>query len=122
MTIEVSIGEALDKLSILSIKMDKIKDEEKHKNISKEYFTLIHPIDERMLIDPLYKALKSINEKLWDIEDDIRICERHGDFNSNFIRLARMVYQNNDKRANIKKEINIKYGSDLMEEKSYNNN
>jgi hypothetical protein len=122
MKIEVSIGEALDRLSILSIKMDKIKDDKKHENISKEYFRLIHPIEERMLIDPLYKALKSINEKLWDIEDDIRICERHGDFNSNFIRLARMVYQNNDKRANIKKEINIKYGSDLMEEKSYNNN
>ena len=122
MTIEVSIGEALDKLSILSIKMDKIKDQTKLENISKEYFRLIRPIDERMLIDPLYKALKSINEKLWDIEDDIRVCERHGDFNLNFIRLARMVYQNNDKRANIKKEINIKYGSDLMEEKSYNNN
>ena len=64
MTIEVSIGEALDRLSILSIKMDKIKDEKKHENISKEYFRLIHPIDERMLIDPLYKDLKSIKTRM----------------------------------------------------------
>jgi hypothetical protein len=119
MKIEVSIGEALDKLSILSIKMDKIKDPTKLENISKEYFRLIHPIEERMLIDPLYKDLKSINEKLWNIEDDIRQCEKYGDFNLNFIRLARMVYHNNDKRAEIKKEINIKYGSDLIEEKEY---
>jgi hypothetical protein len=119
MKIEVSIGEALDKLSILSIKMDKIKEQKKLENISKEYFKLIHSIEERMLIDPLYKALKAINEKLWNIEDDIRVCERHGDFNLNFIRLARMVYQNNDRRANIKKEINIKYGSELTEEKEY---
>lgn len=119
MKIEVSIGEALDKLSILSIKMDKIKDPKKLENISKEYFRLIHPIEERMLIDPLYKDLKSINEKLWNIEDDIRQCEKYGDFNLNFIRLARMVYHNNDKRAEIKKEINIKYGSDLIEEKEY---
>jgi len=119
MKIEVSIGEALDKLSILSIKMDKIKDQTKLENISKEYFRLIHPIEERMLIDPLYKDLKSINEKLWNIEDDIRQCEKYGDFNLNFIRLARMVYHNNDKRAEIKKEINIKYGSDLIEEKEY---
>jgi hypothetical protein len=119
MKIEVSIGEALDKLSILSIKMDKIKDPTKLENISKEYFRLIHPIEERMLIDPLYKDLKNINEKLWNIEDDIRLCEKHGDFNLNFIRLSRMVYHNNDKRAEIKKEINIKYGSDLIEEKEY---
>jgi hypothetical protein len=119
MKIEVSIGEALDKLSILSIKMDKIKDQTKLENISKEYFRLIHPIEERMLIDPLYKDLKDVNEKLWNIEDDIRLCEKHGDFNLNFIRLARMVYRNNDKRAEIKKQINIKYGSNLMEEKHY---
>ena len=119
MKIEVSIGEALDKLSILSIKMEKIKDQTKLENISKEYFRLIHPIEERMLLDPLYKDLKDINNKLWQIEDDIRLCEKHGDFNSNFIRLARMVYHNNDKRAEIKKQINIKYGSNLMEEKEY---
>lgn len=121
MKIEVSIGEALDKLSILSIKMDKIKEQKKLENISKEYFRLIHQIEERMLIDPLYKALKSINEKLWDIEDEIRECERVGNFNLNFIRLARAVYHRNDERAAIKKEINIKYKSNLVEEKNYKN-
>lgn len=121
MNIEVSIGEALDKLSILSIKMDKIKEQKKLENISKEYFRLIHQIEERMLIDPLYKALKSINEKLWDIEDEIRECERVGNFNLNFIRLARAVYHRNDERAAIKKEINIKYKSNLVEEKNYKN-
>lgn len=121
MKIEVSIGEALDKLSILSIKMDKIKDQKKLENIRKEYFRLIDPIEERMIIDPLYKALKAINEKLWDIEDEIRECERVGNFNLNFIRLARAVYHRNDERAAIKKEINIKYKSNLVEEKNYKN-
>jgi hypothetical protein len=119
MNIEISIGEALDKLSILSIKMDKIKDESKLDNVAKEYYMILDLVEDNMLSDPLYKALKSINEKLWNIEDDIRLCERHGDFNLNFIRLARMVYQNNDRRANIKKEINIKYGSNIIEEKQY---
>lgn len=119
MQIEVSVGEALDKLSILSIKMDKIKDEEKHANVYKEYFKLLVSIEERMLIDPLYKSLKFVNAKLWEIEDDIRECERVGNFNNNFIRLARAVYHRNDERADIKKQINIKYNSELTEEKSY---
>ena len=119
MNIEVSIGEALDKLSILSIKMEKIKDESKLKNVSKEYYMLLNLLEEEMFTNPLYYKLKDINKKLWEIEDDIRLCDKHGDFNSNFIRLARMVYHNNDKRAEIKKQINIKYGSNLMEEKEY---
>lgn len=119
MKIEVSIGEALDKLSILSIKMEKIKDESKLENVSKEYYMFLDLVDEDMLEDELYDQLKYVNRRLWEIEDEIRVCEKHGDFNLNFIRLARMVYHNNDKRAEIKKEINIKYGSDLIEEKEY---
>lgn len=119
MKIEVSIGEALDKLSILSIKMEKIKDESKLENVSKEYYMLLNLLEEEMFTNPLYYKLKDVNKKLWEIEDDIRECERIGNFNLNFIRLARAVYHRNDERAAIKKEINIKYGSNLIEEKEY---
>lgn len=121
MKIEVSIGEALDKLSILSIKMDKIKDESKLENVSKEYYMLLDLFEEEMLADLLYGKLKGVNKRLWDIEDEIRECERVGNFNLNFIRLARAVYHRNDERAAIKKEINIKYKSNLVEEKNYKN-
>lgn len=121
MNIEVSIGEALDKLSILSIKMEKIKDESKLENVSKEYYMLLNLLEEEMFTNPLYYKLKDINKRLWDIEDEIRECERVGNFNLNFIRLARAVYHRNDERAAIKKEINIKYKSNLVEEKNYKN-
>lgn len=121
MKIEVSIGEALDKLSILSIKMEKIKDESKLENVSKEYYMLLNLLEEEMFTNPLYYKLKDVNKRLWEIEDDIRECERVGNFNLNFIRLARAVYHRNDERAAIKKEINIKYKSNLVEEKNYKN-
>jgi hypothetical protein len=119
MNIEVSIGEAVDKLSILSIKMEKIKDESKLENVSKEYYMLLDLLEEEMFTNPLYYKLKDVNKRLWEIEDEIRVCEKHGDFNNNFIRLARAVYHRNDERADIKKQINLKYNSNLIEEKHY---
>ena len=121
MNVEISIGEALDKLSILSIKMQNIKDEAKLENVSKEYYMLLDLFEEEMFTNPLYYKLKDVNKILWEIEDEIRECERVGDFNLNFIRLARAVYHRNDERAAIKKEINIKYKSNLVEEKNYKN-
>jgi hypothetical protein len=119
MNIEVSIGEAVDKLSILSIKMEKIKDESKLENVSKEYYMLLDLLEEEMFTNPLYYKLKDVNKRLWEIEDEIRVCEKHGDFNLNFIRLARAVYHRNDERADIKRQINLKYNSNLIEEKHY---
>jgi hypothetical protein len=119
MNIEVSIGEALDKLSILGIKMEKIKDEAKLDNVAKEYYMILDLVEEEMLQDELYDKLKFVNRRLWEIEDEIRVCEKHGDFNLNFIRLARAVYHRNDERADIKRQINLKYNSNLIEEKHY---
>jgi hypothetical protein len=119
MNIEISIGEALDKLSIIGIKMEKIKDEAKLDNVAKEYYMILDLVDEDMLEDELYDKLKYVNRRLWDIEDEIRVCEKHGDFNLNFIRLARAVYHRNDERADIKRQINLKYNSNLIEEKHY---
>jgi len=120
MKIEVSFGEVLDKVSILAIKLNYIKDEEKLKNIAKEFQSLTSVISPSTFIDPLYNDLCSVNQELWHIEDDIREKERIGEFDGEFIRLARNVYITNDKRADIKKLINIKYGSEFIEEKSYN--
>lgn len=119
MNIEISIGEALDKLSILGIKMEKIKDEPKLENVSKEYYMILDLVEEEMLEDELYDKLKFVNKRLWEIEDEIRVCEKHGDFNNNFIRLARAVYHRNDERADIKRQINLKYNSNIIEEKHY---
>jgi len=119
MNIEVSIGEALDKVSILTIKLNKIQDNDKLRNVARELNGITKKLPKGILEDPLYEKLCSVNLRLWEIEDEIRICEKHGDFNLNFIRLARAVYHRNDERAEIKKEINIKYKSDLVEEKSY---
>jgi hypothetical protein len=119
MNIEVSIGEALDKVSILTIKLNKIQETEKLRNIAKELNVITKELPRGITEDPLYQQLCSVNLRLWEIEDDIRECERIGDFNNNFIRLARAVYHRNDERAEIKKQINIKYKSDLIEEKSY---
>jgi hypothetical protein len=119
MNIEISIGEALDKLSILGIKMEKIKDEAKLDNVAKEYYMILDLVEEEMLEDELYDKLKFVNRRLWEIEDEIRVCEKHGDFNLNFIRLARAVYHRNDERAEIKRQINLKYNSNLIEEKHY---
>lgn len=119
MNLEISIGEALDKLSILGIKINKIKDETKLENVYKEYYMILDLVEEEMLEDELYDKLKFVNKRLWEIEDEIRVCEKHGDFNNNFIRLARAVYHRNDERADIKRQINLKYNSNIIEEKHY---
>jgi len=120
MKIEVSNGEIIDKLTILEIKLEKIRDEKKLTNIRKEHEILsvaAQNIIERT--DPLYQKLYEINQKLWDIEDLCREFERKKDFGPSFIDAVRKVYVFNDERAHIKKLINEKTGSDLMEEKSY---
>jgi hypothetical protein len=121
MKIEVSIGEVVDKLSILSIKLKKIKDEDKLKNIRKEYDILKSSMEENgiQVESDQFKELESTNLILWDIEDRIRVKESRKEFDEDFIELARKVYFSNDKRSEIKREINIKYGSDLIEEKEY---
>jgi len=122
MKIEVSIGEIVDKLTILHIKMENILDPEKLKNIAKEYGYLKDVVEDDLKISTEseeYLKLLNINKELWDIEDDIRDKERNGEFDNKFIELARAVYVTNDKRADAKKEINIKFGSNFVEEKSY---
>jgi hypothetical protein len=122
MKIEVSIGEVVDKYTILLIKASKIDDPIKLENINKELNYLIEVLrSEYPLITDgnLAKALLEINKELWKVEDDLRDLERVRDFGIDFIRLARSVYKLNDNRAHIKKEININYNSDFVEEKSY---
>lgn len=122
MKIEVSIGEIVDKLSILQIKLENIKNEEKLVNIKKEFNYLYDIVfkDLKIQLDD-YNRLLDINKQLWDIEDDIRDEERLKRFKDTFIELARAVYITNDKRSHIKKDINLKYGSKFVEEKSYQN-
>ncbi|MBD3670253.1 MAG: hypothetical protein HUJ29_05710 [Gammaproteobacteria bacterium] len=120
MKIEVSNGEIVDKLTILQIKLERIKDAAKLQNVKKEYDELEGIVDGILgRDDPLYQALYDINGKLWDIEDRIRELEKAQDFGQEFIDVARSVYINNDKRAEIKRDINTKTGSALFEEKSY---
>jgi hypothetical protein len=120
MKIEVSNGEIIDKLTILQIKLERIKGKEKLKNLKKEYdeLTCVTSLILKTS-DPLYKALYDINCELWDIEDHIRDLERKKEFSDDFISTARSVYFKNDKRSEIKKEINIRTASGLFEEKSY---
>jgi hypothetical protein len=120
MKIEVSNGELLDKLSILEIKQKKISDPKKLLNIMNEY-SLLNPLVEGLLetVYSQYKELLTINLKLWDIEDTIRNLEHNKDFGEKFIETARSVYQLNDERSRIKKEINLKTNSGIIEEKSY---
>ena len=122
MKAEVSNGEILDKLSILEIKLDNVKDKSKLENIGREH-TALSLVASHIPASPLelYNDLKSVNQELWDIEDRIRVKERNKEFDQEFIALARSVYQTNDKRAEIKKEINLHTGSNLVEEKSYEN-
>jgi len=120
MKIEVSVGEIVDKLSILKIKTNNITDSQKLENVIKEYNYLYEIVfNELKISEDDFFNLVLINEKLWDIEDKLRDKEREKSFDDNFIELARSVYFTNDKRAEIKKEINIKYGSLFVEEKSY---
>ena len=122
MQIEVSIGEIVDKYTILTIKSSKIQDPVKLENVKKELTYLIDILkkeDPLMTDYALTKALLEINKELWKVEDDLRDLERVKDFGKEFVILARNVYKLNDKRADIKKEINMKHGSDFVEEKSY---
>ena len=126
MKIEVSNGEIIDKYTILEIKLSKIKDPKKIINIQHEYNTLTPDVDsiyssckDRDQLKKLHHDLLEVNKKLWKIEDDIRECERANDFGPTFIDLARAVYYVNDTRSDVKKKINIFTGSDLVEEKSY---
>ena len=120
MQIELSNGEIIDKLTIIQIKLERIKDASKLKNLKKEYEELKKASSRILGIeDPLYKGLYNVNCDLWDIEDHIRDLERRKDFGEDFIKTARSVYFNNDKRAEIKREINIKTSSGFIEEKSY---
>jgi hypothetical protein len=122
MKVEISNGELLDKFSILEIKMGNITDPDKLTNIENEYKELTSDCTDLLrnsTISSLYAELKSINQKLWTVEDDIRECERRKDFGQEFISLAREVYFTNDERARAKKEINLASGSSLVEEKSY---
>ena len=122
MEIMVSIGEVLDKISILDIKKTKITDKNKLKNIIFEYSHLVEEIQKKyndILENSEYRSLYEVNLKLWDVEDNIRIQELNKDFSQKFIDLARNVYFLNDKRAEIKKDINLKYDSKIVEEKSY---
>jgi hypothetical protein len=120
MKIEVSNGEIIDKLTILQIKLERIKDKEKLKNLKKEYDELVKITTSIMsTTDPLYIALYNVNCELWGIEDHIRDLERKKEFGDDFISTARSVYFKNDNRAEIKKAINIRTSSGLFEEKSY---
>jgi hypothetical protein len=123
MKIEVSIGEIVDKLSILQIKKDNITDEVKLENINKEYVYLHEIVFSQLKINynDDYSKLLDVNKSLWIIEDKLRDKERDKSFDDDFIQLSRSVYFTNDKRAEIKKEINITYGSLFVEEKSYSN-
>ena len=122
MNIEVSIGEIVDKLSILNIKKNNITEEFKLFNIITEYDYLYNIVFNEMKIKQSdFSNMVEINQVLWKIEDDIRDKERDKVFDTEFIELARSVYTTNDKRAEIKKKINLKYGSLFVEEKSYSN-
>ena len=121
--VEVSVGELLDKISILEIKKDKVKDEEKLKFIINEHEILKEQLDKNIKTDEkinkLYQSLKKINAKLWVIEDDKRQCEKESDFGEKFIKLSRDVHFLNDDRAKIKLEINNLTGSKIKEIKEY---
>jgi len=121
--VEVSVGELFDKISILEIKKDKIKDEEKLKYIIDEYNLLKEQMVDKVKLNEklsgLFDALKDINSKLWVIEDDKRLCEKNSDFGEKFIKLSRDIHFLNDKRASIKLEINNQTGSKIKEIKEY---
>ena len=123
--VEVSVGELLDKISILEIKQEKIKDSENLKFINDEYNVLKKKKKKNIKNDDslsnLFKSLKEINAKLWVIEDDKRMCEKNKDFGEKFIKLSRDVHFLNDKRAKIKLDINNHTGSKIKEIKEYTN-
>jgi len=122
-TVPVSFGEAADKITILTIKHEWMRDPVQRENVAKElallrqaFFAAISRTPE---FDALFDQLTDVNRKLWTIEDAIRLCEKDGDFGKEFVKLARSVYQHNDERARLKRKINMMLGSELIEEKSY---
>lgn len=127
MTLEISIpvapGELLDKITILELKLERICDLPKLRNVRTELALLrvaaLREIPNTAEIARLTAELRGINAELWDIEDKIRDCERAGDFGANFVALARAVYRTNDRRAEVKRRINLALGSAIVEEKSY---
>ena len=120
---EISAGELLDKISILEIKLKKIKNKANQEKINKEYKILKEVINSNIKMTDqlknLFKEIKEVNQNLWDIEDKCRLCEKNKDFGKNFIELARGVYLNNDKRHKIKSEINKILMSNIKEVKEY---
>jgi len=122
---EISAGELLDKISILEIKLEKIKDKNNLDEVNKEYKVLKHAQDLNIKITDevkkLFMEIKKVNINLWNIEDKLRICEKNKDFGKNFTELARGVYLNNDKRSKIKSEINKILNSNIREIKQYVN-
>ena len=118
--VPISVGELIDKITILEIKKDKLKNL-KLKNILKELSFLRAVLEKNSILipDEIFLQLKSINLTLWDIEDKIRIKEKNKEFDNEFIELARSVYLNNDSRSETKKELNIMFNSEIIEEKSY---
>ena len=123
--VEVSVGELLDKITILEIKKERIKDSEKLKFIDSEYNVLREQLDKNVKnsekLKNFFQSLKEINSKLWDIEDDKRMCEKNSDFGEKFIKLSRDVHFLNDERAKIKLEVNNLTGSRIKEMKEYTN-
>ena len=123
--VEVSVGELLDKISILEIKQDKIKDHEKLKFMNDEHSILKSQLEQNVKTDEklekLFQSLKEINSKLWVIEDDKRLCEKEKNFGEKFIKLSRDVHFLNDDRAKIKLEMNNHTGSKIKEIKEYTN-
>jgi len=121
--VPVSPGEVLDKITILEIKSERMDDAEKVANVKRELELLqaswLQHVNEDDTVHRIHAELKAINEELWEIEDDIRDKERAREFDDVFIALARSVYVTNDKRANAKKELNVYLGSEIVEEKSY---
>jgi hypothetical protein len=121
--IEVSPGELIDKLTILEIKRERIQDAAKRANVEIEFAALQSAYEAGVrssgALLALHAELRRVNARLWEIEDEIRDCERRNDFSEPFVALARSVYQNNDRRSALKREINLLLGSALIEEKSY---
>lgn len=121
MKIEVSNGEIVDKITILKIKSEKITDVEKLKNVNNELNSLLPLLSEIGILEDniLFTGLYNINSRLWEVEDELRLCEKNDRFDDYFLTLARSVYVLNDTRFEIKKEINLKTSSNFIEEKSY---
>ncbi len=121
--VDISVGELVDKISILEIKQEHIDDPDKLANVSNELGILndefLHSVPKSDALDVLKDRLKAVNLEIWNLEDDIRDQERRRDFGEKFVQLARSVYKTNDKRAALKREINVLLGSAIVEEKSY---